>query len=300
MKIKTLGYYCISKDIESDDLKASKMKDKYLIPRDKGFVRGSAAKALIDIKQSIVTRSKKKYLNMRLHNQLIILFTAIFATLPVYAKDFGIKGHTYQIIEQPFLRMIGERLQKVDMKKEQEKMTAIVKDRVLNPKAVEGLLPATKSRVFYFDPTYTLEEDAVLPCGKILHKAGTKVNPLEHMDLNRRLFFIDSRQAAQVKWLKAQLTVSNLEISNNLSDQKEPIEDRIILVGGSVFKLKEELGKEHENKIYFDQQGELTTKFNIKASPAVAVQDRLRLKIEEVKLLHKEERNVDKLNKSKN
>jgi len=237
---------------------------------------------------------------MRLHNQLIILFTAIFATLPVYAKDFGTKGHTYEIIEQPFLGMIDERLQKVDMKKEQEKMTAIVKDRVLNPKAVEGLLPATKSRVFYFDPTYTLEEDAVLPCGKILHKAGTKVNPLEHMDLNRRLFFIDSRQPAQVKWLKSQLTVRNLEISNNLSDQKEPIEDRIILVGGSVFKLKEELGKEHENKIYFDQQGELTTKFNIKASPAVAVQDRLRLKIEEVKLLHKEERNVDKLNKSKN
>jgi hypothetical protein len=28
MKIKTLGYYCIFKDIESDDLKASKMKDK--------------------------------------------------------------------------------------------------------------------------------------------------------------------------------------------------------------------------------------------------------------------------------
>ena len=100
--------------------------------------------------------------------------------------------------------------------------------------------------------------------------------------------------------MKSQLTVRNLKISNNLSDQKEPIEDRIILVGGSVFKLKEELGKEHENKIYFDQQGELTTKFNIKASPAVAVQDRLRLKIEEVKLLHKEERNVDKLNKSKN
>ena len=74
------------------------------------------------------------------------------------AKDFGIKGHTYQIIEQPFLRMIDERLQKVDMKKEQEKMTAIVKDRVLNPKAVEWLLPATKSRVFYFDTTLFIQD----------------------------------------------------------------------------------------------------------------------------------------------
>ncbi|WPY01629.1 Type IV conjugative transfer system TraW-like protein (plasmid) [Candidatus Trichorickettsia mobilis] len=218
------------------------------------------------------------------NNRLIILCTVILVTLQAFAKDLGTKGHTYQIIEQPFLRMIDERLQKVDMKKEQEKMTAIVKDRALNPRAVEGLLPAFSSRVFYFDPTYTLEEDAVLPCGRILHKAGTKVNPLEHMDLNRRLFFIDSRELAQIKWLKAQLAASNLDISNNLADQKEPIEDRIILVAGSVFKLKDELGTRHEDKVYFDQNGELTHKFDIKASPAIVQQKGLRLKIEEIKL----------------
>lgn len=212
-----------------------------------------------------------------MNNRLIILCVVILVTLPAYTKDFGTKGHTYQIIEQPFLRMIDERLQKVDMKKEQEKMTAIVKDRVLNPRAIEGLLPATKSRVFYFDPTYTLDEDAVLPCGKILHKAGITVNPLEHMDLNRRLFFIDGREQIQVRWLKDQLT-------SPLSEKTEPIEDRIILVGGSVFKLKEEFGKEHEDKVYFDQNGELTTKFGIKASPAVAQQDGSTLKIEEVVL----------------
>lgn len=84
--------------------------------------------------------------------------------------------------------MIDERLQKVDMSKEQEKMMAIVRDRVNNPKVVEGIKPAIKARVFHFDPTYTLDQDAVLPCGKVLHKAGTRVNPLEHMELNRRMF----------------------------------------------------------------------------------------------------------------
>ena len=208
----------------------------------------------------------------------------VLVTLQAVAKDFGIKGHTYQIIEQPFLRMIDERLQKVDMEKEQEKMTAIVKDRVQNPRAVEGLLPALRSRIFYFDPTYTLEEDAVLPCGKILHKAGTKVNPLEHMDLNRRLFFIDSRDKSQVKWLKKQLAASNAEISNELLDQKEVIEDRIILVAGSPFKLKEELGKEYENKIYFDQAGEIVGRFGIQHVPAIAIQEAMRIRIEEVKI----------------
>lgn len=208
-----------------------------------------------------------------------------------FAKDFGTKGHAYQIIEQPFLRMIDERLQKVDIRKEQEKMTAVVKDRVQNPRAVEGLSTALKGRVFYFDPTYTLEEDAVLPCGKILHKAGTKVNPLEHTDLNRRLFFIDSGDKSQVKWLKKQLAAGNKEVSysaqidqNEREESVEAIEDRIILVGGSPFKLKAELGKEYENKIYFDQNGELTTRFGIKAVPATAVQEGLRLKIEEVNL----------------
>ena len=46
-------------------------------------------------------------------------------------------------------------------------MQAIAKDRVENPQAVQGIEPATTSRVFYFDPSYTLEEDAILPCGTV-------------------------------------------------------------------------------------------------------------------------------------
>lgn len=208
--------------------------------------------------------------------RFLVWFTLIL-DVSADAKDLGIRGHTYQIIEQPFLKMIDERLQKIDIKKEQKKMTTIARDRVANPQVVEDIKPAIKNRTFYFDPTYTLEEDAVLPCGKILYKAGTKVNPLEHMDLNRRMFFVDAREQEQIKWLKIQLI-------NPPVEQIEPIEDKIILVGGSPFKLKEELGPRHENKIYFDQNRELTTKFGIKASPAVVVQEGLRLKIEELGL----------------
>lgn len=229
------------------------------------------------------------------NNKLIILVTVILAILPAaYAKDFGARGHVYQIIEQPFLQMIDQGLQKVDMKKEQEKMTAIAKDRVSNPAPISSIVPAQTNRTFYFDPTYILDKDAVLHCGQILHKAGTKVNPLEHMTLNRRLFFIDSRQLSQIKWLKGQLSksqvaVNKVGVNNKASPGEqnraiEAIEDRIILVGGSVFKLKEELGKEHEDKVYFDQHGELTTRFGIRASPAIVQQDGLMLKVEEIKL----------------
>ena len=194
-----------------------------------------------------------------------------------FAKDFGTQGHIYQITEQEFLQMIAERLNKIDIKKEQEKMQRVVRDRVQNPRAVEAVKPAAATRSFYFDPTYTLDQDVVLPCGKILHKAGTKVNPLEHMDLNRRLLFIDARKIEQVKWLRE-------ELDKPLPDQKEPVEDRVILVGGSPSTLKELLKDEHKHKVYFDQGGELTTRFGITGSPAVVVQEGLRLKIDEIKL----------------
>lgn len=207
--------------------------------------------------------------------KLLIIFSISFS---VYAKDFGTQGHSYQITEQEFLQMIAERLKKIDMKKEQEKMQGVVRDRVENPRAVEAVKPAVAGRSFYFDPTYTLDRDVVLPCGKVLHKAGMQVNPLEHMDLNRRMLFIDGREEGQVKWLKEQL-------DNPLPKQKESVEDRVILVGGSVFKLKELIKDKHKNKVYFDQNGELTTRFGITGSPAVVVQDGLQLKIEEIKLI---------------
>lgn len=196
-----------------------------------------------------------------------------------FAADFGVIGQTFPIEEESFIAMLKKRLDSVDIEKEKEKIQARAKEQIENPLPVSNITEATKDRVFYFDPSYTLDKDVILPCGKILHKAGTKVNPLEHIDLNRRLFFIDGRKANQVVWLKEQLDTKVLA-----QEQKEQVEDRIILVGGSVFKLKEILGQDYEDKVYFDQVGELTKKFGIKAVPAVVEQEGLMLKIKEIKL----------------
>ena len=208
-----------------------------------------------------------------------IMMLLLFISQNCYATDFGTVGQTFKLVEESFIAMLKKRMESVDIEKEQKKIEAKAKERVENPIPVSGVSPATKDRVFYFDPTYVLEKDVVLPCGKVLHKAGTRVNPLSHMDFNRRLFFIDAREKEQIAWLKQQL-------NNQLPKEKdkEQVEDRVILVGGSVFKLKDELGELHEDKVYFDQAGELTNKFGIKASPAVLVQQGLKLKIEEFNL----------------
>ena len=74
-----------------------------------------------------------------------------------------------------------------------------------------------------------------------------------------------------IEWLREQL-------SN--ADKDEKVQNRIILFAGSPLKLKEEL----EQDIYFDQSGELSKRFGIKASPALLVQEGNQLKITEVYL----------------
>ena len=225
--------------------------------------------------------------------QILIIFVLClkgnsFVTEISYAADFGVIGQTFPIAEESFIAMLKKRLDNVDIEKEKQKIQARAKEQIENPLPVSNITEATKDRVFYFDPSYTLDKDVILPCGKILNKAGTKVNPLEHIDLNRRLFFIDGRNLDQVVWLKEQLDSKVLAQEQKgqevQKEQKEQVEDRIILVGGSVFKLKEILGQDHEDKVYFDQAGELTKKFGIKAAPAVAEQEGLMLKIKEIKL----------------
>ena len=211
----------------------------------------------------------------------------------VMAKDFGVKGYLFQIEERPFLQMIDERLQKVDMEKEKKKMQAITKDRVENPRALEGISNADEDRSFYWDPTIVVEKDIILPCGKLLHKAGTKLNPLDHENFDRRLFIIDAREQRQVDWLKIKLKENIAaekhkifeEVGHSKQTEMRKIEDRIILVGGRPFDLQEELKEEGiDTTVYFDQIGEITNRFGIQYTPALAYQEKDKIRIDQFHL----------------
>ena len=202
----------------------------------------------------------------------IVLYVFILSN-SVSAKDFGNRGANYPVAEESILLMFQKKLGALDLKKEEERMRKAAEERVKNPAPVSGIVPAKETREFWHDPTYILTEDAVLPCGRVLYRAGTRVNPLDYMDLGRRLFFVDGREEKQVEWLKSRLLPDS-------SSGENKIEDRIILVGGSPVELQDKLGFE----VYFDQGGELTTRFGIRGSPAVAEQDGKSLKIVEVAL----------------
>ena len=202
---------------------------------------------------------------------LITAFCLLALSMDAYARDLGKHGQSFTIAEKPFIQMLKSKLEQIDVQKEQEKMQEQARASAQNPKPVRGVFAAKEDRTWLHDPSFTLTKDAILPDGKVIHKAGTRVNPLDHMNLNRRLFFIDARENIQIDWLKEQLA--------DLAKEEE-LENRIILFAGSPLKLKEEL----EQDVYFDQSGELSKRFGIKASPALLVQEGNQLKITEVYL----------------
>lgn len=206
-------------------------------------------------------------------NHKFILFIFIYilsAPFFVYSRDFGKEANSFPVKEEGFITMIHRKLQTIDLEKENLKMQEKAREAVENPRAVDGVLPATRNREFFHDPSYVLDSDVVLPCGKVLYKEGTRVNPLDHMDLSRRLFFIDGRDERQIQWLEGVLKGLDKESSDGVVDV-------IILVAGSVFKMQERL----DRVVYFDQNGSLTRKFGIKASPALLLQEEKALKIRE-------------------
>ena len=211
----------------------------------------------------------------------------------VLAKDFGKQGTTFEIKEEGFVAMMQRKLKGVNLEEHEKKMQDLARKRVEEPTAILGITRATKTISHSFDPSYVLDQDVFLPCGKLLYAMGTTVNPLDHMEWNGRIVFIDGRDSSQIAWvkdnyLKAMLVKSGEELSENLSDQN--IEDitqvaarddsKIILTGGKPLELESEVG----HPVYFDQFGELTSRFNIAHVPAIVEQDGKYLKVTEINI----------------
>ncbi|MGG2345127.1 conjugal transfer protein TraW [Rickettsia amblyommatis] len=204
--------------------------------------------------------------------------------------DFGKHGATYEVVEEGFISMIKSRLSSLDLRQHQEEMLRTAKRQVLEPAPVLGIRATSEPREFWYDPSFTLTEDIKLPDGKILHKAGTKVNPLDHMVFDCELIFIDGRSQQQVEWLKQRLAAkeqknkddNNVQETSTRESKEENsnLEIQIILVGGKILELQEDIGR----TLYFDQAGELTNKFSIEQVPAIVVQDGKRFKISEIKI----------------
>lgn len=208
------------------------------------------------IKHSILIRSLR-----------ILAIGLFFMSMEVGAKDFGVVGHRYAILEEDIIEYIKKKLANVDIEALNKEMQEKVKANVKRPTPVSDIGNATEDREYYYDPTYVLNRDIYDHNNKLLHTKGKTINPLSKVPLSNTLIFIDGDDDKQVQYA--------LELYRKLESKA-----KIILINGSPIELEEK----HKIWIYFDQFGYLTKKFGIQHVPATVTQAGLKLKIHEVAL----------------
>lgn len=189
------------------------------------------------------------------------------------AKSLGTHGVIYAIEEQDPIQVIQQKLNFMEDNGELERRNLELQKKtrasIERPNPVEGIMKASKRRIFFYDPSYLVKEDLKDHQGRVFAKKGTKINPLETVSFSTKLIFLDGDDEEQLAWVKEQFVKS-----------KEANSIRLILVKGAPLTLAEELNI----PMYFDQNGVLTKKLGIKHVPAFVSQENLYLQIEEIKL----------------
>jgi len=185
------------------------------------------------------------------------------------AADYGQMGQTFPIIETDLLTTIETRLRTLEANGGIERMQRQMQEQavasVRRPKPVDGMTPATRPREWLFDPSIVAQDDIVDAKGNLIAARGTRVNPLDIVQLSQALVFVDGDNAAELAWAV-----------KTWSDARA----KIIFVSGSPFDAM----KPWQRRFYFDQGGTLTSKFGIRHTPAVVSAAGANLKISEVPL----------------
>ncbi|WP_374942085.1 type-F conjugative transfer system protein TraW [Sphingomonas sp.] len=183
------------------------------------------------------------------------------------ARDYGQQGAVFPVIETDLLSVIQNKLTSMQasgaLDRANKELAARTEARVKRPTPVKGIVVASQSRSWIHDPTITVDQDLRDGKGRVVVARGTRVNPLDTVPLRQRLVFLDGDDPAQVAWAMGRTTALNA---------------KLILVRGSPFTLM----KAEQRRFYFDQSGTLTTKFGVRAVPAVIEQAGRTLKVSEI------------------
>lgn len=200
---------------------------------------------------------------MSLFTKNSVLFSCLFLLGGLYAKDFGMAGHSFPIQEKSLACEFQKKLEESSSKESFESIKNKIIESGQEPVCVSGIGYATKNRTYQIDPSFTLEEDIKDARDQVIMPKGTVVNPLDKIQLSSALIFIDGTLESHLEWARG------------LEE-----ETKWVLIKGRPIELEEV----EKRPIYFDQQGVYTTKLKIKNVPAKVTQQGRYLLVEEVVL----------------
>ncbi len=201
-----------------------------------------------------------------------LLVAATLAGLPAagipsaaLAKDLGVRGASWAIAEPDLLGAIEARLLEMQRSGALARFELEARERARRtleePEPVPGIAPARERRSRLLDPAITVERDIRTPDGTLIAAAGTRVNPLERIELARDLLFVDGRREAEIAWALAHETPA-----------------KVVLLAGRPLELM----RKHRRPFFFDQRGRLAARFGIAATPSLVEQAGTRLRITEI------------------
>lgn len=181
----------------------------------------------------------------------------------IQAKDFGVQGTTYPVLEESLLEHIKRQLATIPeatLRMKQLEIQERIKLSVVNTTPVSGVHKATGFRTYAVDPTITLDKDILDHHGQIIAAKGSRYNPLETVQLKDTLLLFDGTDPEQINWAEGQ-----------------GVHTKWILIKGRPFDLM----KQHDRAVYFDQGGAICKHFRIMAVPAMVRQNGAVLEIDE-------------------
>jgi len=183
-----------------------------------------------------------------------LFLLALIASFQVLSEDLGTWGELYPIAEQDMLTTINTRLQAMkdsgELDTQQEAYKKQVIEKSLRPVPVEGLTIARENRTHYINPSMTVAEDLADHQGRVFAHKGDVVNPLDTVPFNQTLYFIDGDNPDHLAWIKRQ--------------KPDTVVYRVILVNGDIREATKALGE----RIFFDQKGTMSRRFELSAVPA--------------------------------
>ena len=184
---------------------------------------------------------------------LLLVSASAPAASSAAGHDLGRFGETWPVIEPDLLATIADRLERVRASGELDRLNrefaARATARVATPMPVAGLSPASEDRSWRYDPSIALDSDVRDAKGALIAARGTRVNPLDLVQLPRTLVFVDGTRPDEMAWALRHGDDAHVSI---------------ILVSGSPFERMRALHR----RIWFDQGGVLTARFGIAHTPA--------------------------------
>ena len=182
---------------------------------------------------------------------------ALIIATEASARDYGQQGTVWPVVEPDLLQQIHARLQHLEATGETTRLNEELKRRTIarvnRPEPIAGIVSASDTRIWRFDPTMTVERDIADDKGRVIIAAGTRVNPLDTVPLRAPLVFLDGDDQAQLAWAAQRFGTTRA---------------KLILVRGAPLELM----KARQRRFYFDQGGKLVKHFGIRAVPATVEQ----------------------------